>query len=773
MADPIDEMLNRVLTPDEEVPAARPDSDSVDEMLNRVVPTEATTAARPDSRQDRPWWINQLDSLWNAATALKDLPELPAMISNLAQEADIPHMTKLIGRGISSLMKGNEKARRKNAQEFARLYPTWTALFDEKSEATGIAAGTSAVMGRGKQDWKNFKDRVANDLPSILSEYAHPSSKIAKSAGATKLAKVLEHAEPESVIPNVAIGAIRNRANWMKQHEDFFNPTETAEYGRDRKTGKDLKTTMRPRQTAEKIGLNPDSEVPTAVLSDLDKGAAIEGWNRFYEGKTIRPNTIQKRTKTAEDRFEKSEQAVLDARTQMVTDNANKLGLELGEVRNIEVAGENAINRYKETIRGDKTAIGNKLNDNESYMHEPLTTIESTDQIFTHVEELIEARSKKDSGTRDNLNNRELRQLVSEVENLIEGLKGNEAITLQLVKQLRTDFHQSINYFKTNRMIPDIGEGSTASNFYDALTKDLLALLEKEVTANPERFPENFIDSVRLAHREWAELRDLNKTEAAILLRSNETNPGNIVRTLLRPDSKINSKEIANMKLLLKEDGWEQLQPALLNELFDRAHRNGFTPKGLRIQLESIRKGNRNRLVELFGDEKAQQLIESSLFAERFGRAGTWKSGSPTAKLQAVLGLGSASPLLDDMVYAIMQHKLPDLTSPADIIGIAALTLTWGVPLAWRDWTRSEGGRRWLLDGWYKDVTVMGKTVRVDAKMFENAADWMDKHKGKLWALQYTSRTAKRTQDRKKKVQRESFIDTAFLNNPFGGRVVE
>ena len=118
------------------------------------------------------------------------------------------------------------------------------------------------------------------------------------------------------------------------------------------------------------------------------------------------------------------------------------------------------------------------------------------DGIFENTQAQVDKLVAKDSGTREHINNRQLREIVKEIDDLIAGTQGkleqNGHLTIQDLKQFRTDFNQNMDVFRNKGEIIAKGEGSPITLLAYALKDDFYNLLEAEVLANPADFPDNF-----------------------------------------------------------------------------------------------------------------------------------------------------------------------------------------------------------------------------------------------------------------------------------------
>ena len=272
---------------------------------------------------------------------------------------------------------------------------------------------------------------------------------------------------------------------------------------------------------------------------------------------------------------------------------------------------------------------------------------------------------------------------------------------------------------------------------------------------------------------------DLENSVAAQFLQKAENAPAALIDELLKEKGQFNPDEIKNLKAILGEQGFRELQPGLLGRIYEMAAKRETTPEqitatGLRTVLKQMTGRDKNRLVDLFGKETAEFLEQSALFAERFARAGTWHKGSPTAKLQRLLGTGAGggglAMLADTIGLQLMYggYNLTNLSAP-QYVGIAVLTASWGSVAGYNKFIMSEAGRKWLLEGW--EARLPGTNITINSGTLNAAADWMTENKFELGFTAHKIGDAARQTDTEKEKQPEPKRTpiTPPARNPFAG----
>ncbi len=643
--------------------------------------------------------------LWDT---VKGIPQLPSIAVALAKD-------------IGALTKDLTEADGEDTLNL-RDYPLIAAVMEDYKGRYGSEAGFKKTLHEDPF-------AILSDLLPLLSggsatalKMSNRTAKYHRILQTTK--RAAELADPTNLPGEALGGALKGTAGWMEKHKAGYNPEVEVPIGRDETTGQDITTTMRPEEASEQFGAGKD-ETPVAVLSDVERAAAIEGWQRF-EG-----------IAGAEARFETSKQAILEKRTQAVEDAAANVA-ELGDVRLPEIAGTRALENYSDWQLGLRGEFRERFGKIGETLDQPLVRIPDM-ELLPHTRAEVKALQ---ASTSKLLPKPDVVKATALLEEVFEKLQRQD-LTLRDFDQLRTSYRDSINLAIANKEMTAIGSGTVASRLYHALTEDFYQLLEEQISLNPEAFPDNFIDTVRLAKKDYLDTIQLDEGVAATFLRKSQERPGNIIDELLKEKSKITTAELSNLKTILGPDGWEALEPALLGRIYDMAARKAL-PAGLTSVLKRIRGQDPNRLITLFGEDTAAMLVESAEFAQRFGRAETWKRGSPTAKLQQVLPKAIASglsiPLLDEALYLLRSGGLPDIQF-VDVLNVLAITATWGTGKAYQQFINSPAGRDWLLDGFVHEVTIRGKSYRIDAPSMNRAADLMRKHK---WTLGYPARVGER-----------------------------
>ena len=338
-----------------------------------------------------------------------------------------------------------------------------------------------------------------------------------------------------------------------------------------------------------------------------------------------------------------------------------------------------------------------------------------------------------------------------------------------------------------DRFIGEATNPSTGNIYRDRLAKQI----DKLNATHPEKASLLFdridmdgsrVGSAKISNveklRQIANRTDLENSATAQFLQKTENAPAALIDELLKEKGIFNPDEIKNLKSILGEQGFSELQPGLLGRLYEMAAKRETTPEqltstGLRTVLKQITGRDKNRLVDLFGKETAEFLEQSALFSERFARAGTWHKGSPTAKLQALLGKGAAGGgivMLADQIGLQLIHggyNFTNLGTP-QYIGIALLTASWGSVAGFNKFVMSEAGRKWLLEGF--EVGMPGTNIKINATTLLETANWMTENKFELGFITHKVGEAARKTDKQNEPEPAPRRETLPpARNPFSG----
>ena len=678
----------------------------------------------------------------NAWETIKAVPHMPDMIQGAANE-----MMGANGRNsldlfvdLIELAQLSDEDTELGKNQYARLmeeFPVIMGYFHEGGEAWG-------------DPWHTFK----SDPFRLIIDLLPASANYAKMKGFSKTARILDAIDPTALPANLAAGAVKGAGRMLAREPGSFNPDVTAKYGQDA-TG-DLTTTRSAVELAEDYGAGTGN-APLSALTDSEFAHILEESIRKTEGGDAATGIRGRDDAT---------RAGISAKREMFVEQLAEGKVDPSiDFRNPEIAGQTTLADYETWRKGQRMSIGNIFEKNRAILDRSFS-IDDIDNIFAETKTEIDRLVASDSGTRTNISNPDLKSSVAAFDTLLTNLKEKALegdLTLENIDRFRTNYHQQVDLFRRQGMMTGTGTGSVSSRIFDKMTDDFYNLLEKEVGLNPAEFPENFIDSVKLAKSEWAELRRLDSTEAANFMRRHQNRPADIVEQLTRKNGRYNEQFMTDLKVIIGDEGWDRLKPALLNRVFQRSlNRNtgNITAGGLARVLADINEGNPNMLRNIFGDDMAKALVEMSEFQQRaFGKRGQWNTPYANALFRRFLDDPKITDIFmftyligetgQGMVQLLTQSGFDVRQLTPSGIQVAISLGLWGALKGRRALILSDVGRQWLLDGY--SVNVGG--IKVDGASLLHAGELLQKHGARLGRMAHHAQRSEKGQQ--KYIQRE------------------
>lgn len=233
----------------------------------------------------------------------------------------------------------------------------------------------------------------------------------------------------------------------------------------------------------------------------------------------------------------------------------------------------------------------------------------------------------------------------------------------------------------------------------------------------------------------------MRETKAAKFLLKNAEQPSNLFYELTKAKSIFNKQELDNLKTIMGEQRWEQMKAGLLGHIFQQAavtSDKNLNPAGLKNVLglnpkrrSGMLKRDKNRLVHIYGEEVARELVEQANFWERHHRLSGWNKNSNTAfhqNARKFLAGATAASLMQDIAYWINIRRIN--VESLNAIDYASLTLligSFGGPYLWKQFMKSEPGRKYMMDG--VGIRIPGTTAHITAESLDRAADFMINNK--------------------------------------------
>ena len=722
-------------------PVQKPQASPIDETTW----TEAIGGLRPD-RLIRSFAKGSWETV-------KGIPGLPAIGYGLAKELYGYSKSKpKISMGVSV---GTTKAGDKlpdTPELLAEQYPILSMIYQDYEDRFGSMEG--------------FKKALADDPFSILSEMLPILAKAGKAGKLGKYAEYAEMADPTN-LPGYAIkGAAGGIRKGIKKGSGFYrkgyDPKVESKYGEG--PNKEALTTSRSAtELSEEYGAGVKSD-PAMVLSDSRRVREREGIQLRYGGDV--------ETK-ARDRFDKAEEAVETSGTRIIGQTSVSDGL------NPEIAGQNVIKNLNEWQDGKKGDFKQKFGDLENRTYKPdpndplsvdaysidtevpetpigalrqnkLGEVVGDDFIstslgsFENTLEILNEMKKSDSNLLSNAD-------YDKVINIFKGVitKADEGgFTIRDMDKLRTNFRTELDLAVSRNEVSEIGSGTIATKVYSALTNDFYNALEKTVDAYPDRFPDNFVDSVKAAKLDYQQTMVLLDTTAAKYLFSNQRNPTRIVEHVL---TTMTQKDVADLKVIIGDNGWNELRPALIARIFDRGKRNGeWSPGGLKRALAGINTRSKNRVRDLFGDDTAQQLAELAEYSKRLER----KKISASDAMNDIMMTRKFADILSRIGGLTLAGSSAFIDMRVAAAGVATAGIQWFGRNRMDKFLNSDEGREWMLQGREIPIPIGDRVIKLVPQDIRRA-------------MAYGTRTTERAEERQKKKQRTKF---GLGRGSFGGR---
>ena len=303
--------------------------------------------------------------------------------------------------------------------------------------------------------------------------------------------------------------------------------------------------------------------------------------------------------------------------------------------------------------------------------------------------------------------------------------------TIRDMDKLRTNFRTELDLAVGKGELTPVGAGTVANKMYGALTEDFYDTLEQTVEANPDRFPDNFVDSVKVAKAEYADVQRLLETPAGKYLLRNQFKPVQTVDHIL---TGMTQKDITDLKMLIGDDGWTELRPALIARIFDKALRNGEWSAGrLKTTLARLNSGDKNRIRNMFGDDTAKQLSELAEYSDRFARNARFT------------GSDAMNDIVNSQKLATIATQLGGIMMGGPK-GIAVALVGFFGRSTWTKFIASDAGRQWLLQGHSINVPMGDKIEKIAPQDIRRAL---------AYAAAYTARTTQRAEERQEQKQNQ------------------
>ena len=523
----------------------------------------------------------------------------------------------------------------------------------------GKEVGTIALSARNPEYLARLMLSGELEITRQLFKHYTDNYNITTGAGRARFKKYVEEhpAEFLSDIISLATGVSGKALNAHKYLKYFVKPGKGVQILVDPgaaldvlplPTGKNSGFNERTAMQAEKFlgeGQGTSAgDVPSMVLSDSKDVQIREGIQMHTEGEVGR-RTIE--------RFDKSKAGIDNYQDSIV----NKYDVTPGyDPFDIEDAGDILTDNFESTLAGKRGKIGELFSNLETLPDPDMPTQMLYDRInrsyFESSDAFSNARAKLAELRRNdnkNIRNADFQKVENILEFIEEETKG--AGSIRDMDNIRTNFRQQMNLAMRNGEITPVGSGTMSSPMYAALTEDLYNMIDtvvREVDPTGDLgYAEIFTRDFRRAKDEYRKLMELQDTAAGAFLFKNQGKGRALIDGILTGDTFNNPKNLDDLKKLVGDQGWTDLEPALLARVFTRSLRQGeWSPTGLRSVVSKINSSREARLSDIFGSTLANDLKELAEFSAKFQREGRVRTNSPTGFINAIIGNSTMSSIL-------------------------------------------------------------------------------------------------------------------------------
>jgi len=723
--------------PDETLPPAKPDTE-----LSKFTPEEKKAyddvirGGTPAAKQGRGTWLNRaidshLQAIEDAIVGVLSAGEIAEGFADETLGATGRNVVDMIAEFVPIWAKKRAKemgigGKPGDAEwqwlegkydELVREFPMFMGVYDEFVNTFGSAEAIARA-------WDEDPARITTVVLPILKrlQMVKGGSFAAKTARQT--GQIAGWLNPDE-LPEHTIGALGTAiAKWKNRGlaKSEYNPEFSAVYGRDMDTAENLTVEQTPKEMGERIGLTED-DIPALGLSDNPT---------VHHNEMIRQQTAGDAGEPVTRRFERTRSAIEGAQEDFV-DRA-KATATLENSGDVEAVGKFVSQLYVDWQMGMKSDFRKKFNTLGTVLDQ-----EITDKNFKLLAK-TQAELERIKSNRSRLSKRSPRSIELAESILTEAFEAlsQDGLTIRDFDLYRTEFRQRFEDAMSSEGLKPLGSGSPVSRLYMTLTEDFYDLIENEVDKKPDAFPSNFMDSVKLAKREYREVMLLEETKAAKIIRDNQEAPHKIINCLLSHDT--SRKVIEDMKKIIGDEGWQELQTGLMIRFFDmvsgttRDYRWG----GLYSEIQKINKTDKNRLRLIFGDETAKELSALGEFGLRFSKEARWTKGTPTGFINKLVQGTGFLDLLQRVTNVLPLGTIPwgagragmGHIHPVEGVAVAGTVIAWFGQHRWEQFLNSDRSRKWLLEGHtWEIVRKDGSVVVVTPEHFKTALQNMNLRK--------------------------------------------
>lgn len=243
----------------------------------------------------------------------------------------------------------------------------------------------------------------------------------------------------------------------------------------------------------------------------------------------------------------------------------------------------------------------------------------------------------------------------------------------------------------------------------------------------------------------------LRQSPVAKFVLKNVDRPDNLFYEITKKKGVFDKQGIEDAKTIFGAEKWEQVKTGLMGFIFDQSYliKHKDSPqRSLSKLLSDMTSRDKNRLIDIFGEEEAKELFEMAGFWERHDILAGWHQGSQTRFHQYArdwMNMRTAKRLALNAAYWVQLRGLTgDMMRYTDVASISLLIGAFGGSFAFRKFIQTEAGRAFLKSG---GIPISRSRV-ISVDDLTAAADFIDRHNLKF---SYVGRRGQQAREEAKK----------------------
>ena len=489
----------------------------------------------------------------------------------------------------------------------------------------------------------------------------------------------------------------------LSKYKNLRPPPDTSKvpievkYGKNMETGEALKSAVTHEEMTKRVDLDAKDVPPYR-----------DGLTEQAEGPD---STVMKQ------RYDKTKEATLQKYDEILT-NVDQRSWSI-ESFDINKASDALLEAYELQLYGHPSRFKKAYDTFDPEFVKPLKLGDDFELLAKTSALLNELRTTRISERVSDLEVEIIDNTLSQTFDEIAGATKDRLLTIDDIDALRFRFRKRVKDALQKEGLYETGFSDLVQKIYATLTEDLYDLIENEVKFASDKFPKNFIDEVTQAKADYQRIIALGDSAAAKLIRKHYDAPHKLVTHIL--NGKSTRKSIEDMKALLGDEMWGQLQAGFLQRLFDASGRKKeFSWDGLKRKIESINASDENRLRLIFGDERARELAEFGEWSAKFAPEAASSKGTPMKFINKLVEEDKLPDLLHRLVNIVDFGDAG--IKPKAVSVTTAAVISVGKKL-WTEYLESEEGRRMLKGRQWKVATKDDEVITITPDDFVEAIE--------------------------------------------------